>query len=407
MTISLHRTVTIIVSSYAAMQLLFHFLNLPNTVLYVLPISLIPIFIAFKALSESDQHDYDQLSLLLLIFATLLSAVYFVSHPYPDVYDQLKFLFIFVFYFMGANINLYASIKTFRQAKFLLLGLPTILLGYYLFVLDGSSLYRGSVAFLANRNNFSGLVMTLFFALSVVSIQRHLMIILLPIVAIIGTLGGIVALLGGLFIAYFWRPKIFIMLGCALAGMLGLLLFLDIGLTHRLVNAYTLLSKMLASNLVDSLTAMSFADAFQVVGSDDTSVFFRLKQWFEIIVLMLNNTNYLVFGFGFSASETLTISGLLPHNDWLRVGFEAGLLGFLTFSTLVFVALRDVALYDKQSYVLALSLFVFMLTDNLIDNFLISFILFYFLGLTRQAARIIRSQSDQSIEPSSSTPIIS
>jgi hypothetical protein len=249
--------------------------------------------------------------------------------------------------------------------------------------------------------------MTLFFALSVVSIQRHLMIILLPIVAIIGTLGGIVALLGGLFIAYFWRPKIFIMLGCALAGLLGLLLFLDIGLTQRLVNAYTLLSKMLASNLVDSLNAMSFADAFQVVGSDDTSVFFRLKQWFEIIVLMLNNTNYLVFGFGFSASETLTTSGLLPHNDWLRVGFEAGLLGLLTFSTLVFVALRDVALYDKQSYVLALSLFVFMLTDNLIDNFLISFILFYFLGLARQAARIIRSQSDQSIEPSSSTPTIS
>ena len=69
---------------------------------------------------------------------------------------------------------------------------------------------------------------------------------------------------------------------------------------------------------------------------------------------MASNWGQLIYGFGFSASEVLTTSQKLPHNDWLRVLFEGGVFSLATFGLLTLVALRDLYRYDLQSFILGL-----------------------------------------------------
>ena len=80
-----------------------------------------------------------------------------------------------------------------------------------------------------------------------------------------------------------------------------------------------------------------------------------------------------------TASETLTFSEKLPHNDWLRVLFEGGIFSMALFATLVLTALKDTSRLNQDSFVIALGIFIFMLTENLLDNFLLSFLVFFSL----------------------------
>ena len=90
---------------------------------------------------------------------------------------------------MGVNSHLDSSVFALRQAKFLLLGLPIILLGFYWFVLGGSGYYFGSIAFVANRNNLSGLIMAIALVITITAGQRGLSYLLIP-VNVVGTSYG-------------------------------------------------------------------------------------------------------------------------------------------------------------------------------------------------------------------------
>jgi len=58
------------------------------------------------------------------------------------------------------------------------------------------------------------------------------------------------------------------------------------------------------------------------------------------------------------------------------------------FATLVLTALKDTSRLDQDSLVIALGIFIFMLSENLLDNFLLSFLVFFSLGLARQKAHL-------------------
>lgn len=384
--ITLDKTVIVIVSAYAALQLLFFFLNVPTTPLYALPVSLVPAFFLIQ-FSSGQPVEYERFSLLILLSAVVIFAVTFSRQPYPDTYDHAKYLLLYFFYFMGVNGHLDNSIRVLRQARFLLYLLPIILLSFYLLVLGGSGNFGGSVAFLANRNNLSGLIIAIVLTISVTNPGHRLVYLLLPVLILVGTLGGVLALAIALFVAYGLRPR-YLVPAVAFVSLIGYTaLTFDWSFAVRINNAFIILATMWELNFFEALSTMTFSDAAGLVSNaSDTSIFFRLKQWLEIVIVMASNWEQLIFGFGFSASEVLTTSQKLPHNDWLRVLFEGGIFSLATFGLLTLVALRDLYRHDLQSFIVGLALFVFMLSDNLIDNFLLSFLLFYSLGLARQAA---------------------
>lgn len=400
--ITLDKAVVVIVSAYAALQLLFSFANLPTTPLYVLPVSLVPAFFLIHICS-GQQIEYERFSLLLVLSVVLIFAATFSRQPYPDAYDHAKYLLLYFFYFMGVNGHLNNSFRVLRQARFLLYALPMILLSFYLFVLGGSGNFGGSVAFLANRNNLSGLIIAIVLTISVINPGHRLVYLLLPVLILVGTLGGVLALAIALITGYGLRPR-YLIAAVAFVSLIGYAaLTLDWSFAVRINNAFIILATMWELNFLDALDTMTFSDAAGLVSNaSDTSIFFRLKQWLEIVIVMASNWGQLIYGFGFSASEVLTTSQKLPHNDWLRVLFEGGVFSLATFGLLTLVALRDLYRYDLQSFIVGLGLFVFMLSDNLIDNFLLSFLLFYSLGLVRQAVHRRPSSTEELEETESS-----
>jgi O-antigen ligase len=94
-------------------------------------------------------------------------------------------------------------------------------------------------------------------------------------------------------------------------------------------------------------------------------------------------------GLGSSAAVLSSTGIAVPHNDFVRVLLETGLLGFAPFIVYMCLQLADLIRWFK-THAVVLCLFVFFiiasLTDNLIDyNLYFTFPLFVLLGATNQA----------------------
>ena len=90
--------------------------------------------------------------------------------------------------------------------------------------------------------------------------------------------------------------------------------------------------------------------------------------------------HYLIFGYGMNASMIQTSIGLVPHNDWLRVLYELGFISFVIFLILnakIYFALLKL---DKFLSVIFLTIMIFMLSENLINNFLSMSLLYFSSG---------------------------
>ena len=376
-----------IVSVYAFLQLVFYFLNLPSNILYTLPSSIVPLFFLLRA-SVHGALEFERLSLFIVLGSLTVFIASIPAQPYPDLYDHTKYLMLYFFYFMGVNGHLESGTFALKNARFLLIGLPIILLGFYWFILGGSGYYLGSVAFVANRNNLSGLIMAIALSISIVSRQRGLSFLLTAVLMLVGTLGGVIGIAGAFMLVAIRKPLFLIFAILLTSALFYVALLLEWSFVNRISNAVLILWTMARSNFFDALVNMSFEDASAITDGNvyDASVFWRLKQWLDIVLMMWNEPSHLWLGFGFTASETLTFSEKLPHNDWLRVLFEGGVFSFALFSILVLTALRDARRLGRDTFVIALGIFIFMLTENLLDNFLISFLVFFSLGLARQKA---------------------
>ena len=387
--ITLDKIIVSVVSAYAFLQLVFYFLNLPSSILYALPSALVPLFFLLRA-SSKGAFEFEQFSLLVMLGSVAVFVASVPFQPYPDLYDHTKYLLLYFFYFMGVNSHLDSSMFALRQAKFLLLGLPVILLGFYWFVLGGSGYYFGSIAFVANRNNLSGLIMAIALVITITAGQHGLSYLLIPVLMLVGTLGGVVGMVGAFALIAIRKPTFLIGALLVTAALTYLALLVEWSFMDRISNAVLILWTMAQSNFFDALVNMSFEDASAITDGNyyDASVFWRLKQWLDIVLMMVAEPSKLWLGFGFTASETLTFSEKLPHNDWLRVLFEGGIFSMALFATLVLTALKDTSRLDQDSLVIALGIFIFMLSENLLDNFLLSFLVFFSLGLARQKAHL-------------------
>ena len=394
--VSIESTVVGIVSIYAFLQLLFYFGGLESTILYIFPVALVPVFFLLRALSN-EPLEFERASLLLMLTSSVLFVASIPRQPYPDFYDHTKYLMAFFFYFMGVNSHLQSGLNALKNAIFLLIGLPIFLLIFYWFVLGGGGYYFGSVTFIANRNNLSGVLMAIALAMCITTNRRGVPYLLIPVLMSVGTLGAVVGLLGGFVLSLVRRPLFLLVAALSLAALLYLSVLLDLSFLTRIKGAAAILIEISKVNFYDTLVSMDFAEAAELAGGNhyDASIFWRLKQWLDIVLEMLANPLQLFLGFGFSASETVTFSEKLPHNDWLRILFEGGILSFFLFSIMVLVGLSDVKQLGRDAYVLALGVFIFMLSENLINNFLFSFVLFFALGLARQKVHQRPAASEQ------------
>ena len=110
-----------------------------------------------------------------------------------------------------------------------------------------------------------------------------------------------------------------------------------------------------------SLGIGSFSSRY---GDDATSGLWRIYHWSRVVAeIRQADIGPRVFGYGSGAS--LVLVGKLPHNDYLRVLLENGVLGF---SLVLYVFWYYVRSVNQNQKYLVVTIAVFAATENIIDN---------------------------------------
>ena len=132
---------------------------------------------------------------------------------------------------------------------------------------------------------------------------------------------------------------------------------------------------LLSSGRID-IETVTYGQLVQLLNTTDLSFLFRLKHWHNIMSIFANGNGLeWIFGFGSGATVQLSLAHLVPHNDYIRMLFEFGLVSFVGFLILILSIVFGIG----RSWLLVpfLSVAIYFGTENLINNY-IAMILFFF-----------------------------
>jgi hypothetical protein len=255
-------------------------------------------------------------------------------------------------------------------------------------VMRGASLNEGGeLGIFVNRNNaalYAVTLMSLYIVLSGRSISSALPFLCVGVM--FGTLGVLVAVLLGLFVAVGnWRTAKALLVGMA-AGGLVILVFPEMPIIQRLQPVFDSV-QLLAAGKID-LRTVTFGDLVAQLQTTDLSFIFRLKHWVELLDLYAAGDVYQwLFGLGVGSSVRLSQIGLVPHNDYLRFFVECGLVPFLGFVSLLFCLIR--AIGRRWDVVPTIVVAIYFGSENLINNFLAMMIMFFCAGALATRMRLL------------------
>lgn len=234
------------------------------------------------------------------------------------------------------------------------------------------------VGIFANRNNAGLYAMTLLALYTVLSGRTlRSALLFLGVGVLFGTLGVLAAVLVALLItAGRARDLVALLLAVALFA-LAVWWWPEIGVFARLRPLLDSL-RLLAEGRID-LHTVSYADLVRLLHSTDLSFLFRLKHWLGLLYLYAEGTPYQwAFGFGLGASVRLSDIHLVPHNDYLRLLFECGLLTLLGFLALLGTACA--AIGRRWELVPLLVVMLYFGSENLINNYLAMTVFWFSAG---------------------------
>jgi hypothetical protein len=328
-------------------------------------------------------------SLVIYYIGMFGSAVF--SLQAEDAIDFLKIFLFPMFALFGCTFELHRV--DFWRRKItkiffgLLIFLPLLAFAFQI-VLRGASLNEGGeLGIFVNRNNaalYAVTLMSLYIVLSGRSISSALPFLCVGVM--FGTLGVLVAVLLGLFVAVGnWRTAKALLVG-VIAGGLVIVVFPDIPIVQRLQPVIDSV-RLLASGQID-LRTVTFGDLVTQLQTTDLSFIFRLKHWLELIDLYAAGDIYQwLFGLGVGSSVRLSEIGLVPHNDYVRFFVECGFIPFLGFVSLLFALNR--AIGRRWEVVPTIVVTIYFGSENLINNFLAMMIMFFCAGALATRMRLL------------------
>ena len=133
------------------------------------------------------------------------------------------------------------------------------------------------------------------------------------------------------------------------------------------------------------LHSTTFGELVLLLKTQDLSFVFRLKHWVDLMTIWTNADAYhWLFGFGVGSALRDSDLRMVPHNDYLRLLFEFGLVtlaAFVAMLALVFARLRR-----RWETVPLLTVAIYLFSENLINNF--TAMAFFFLSAGVLAERV-------------------
>lgn len=307
---------------------------------------------------------------------------FFINGVQQDLAVFIKLLLCPLYVLLGYIFSgVLFNEKEFKKSifpLFLLLAIPLILI--IKDVISGYDLSgTASLGLFANRNN-AALYMISLLALFLCIKQSKLYLVVLSLLVglMFGTLGVFLAVLGSLVFSLADRKNAHYIFLAGVFIFISIFFLEDTAVFTRLQSASDSVYVLYRLGF-ESIDQMTYGDMYSLIGSTDLSLFFRLKHWNEIVFLMSEASLIeKLFGSGVGATVVNTTAGLVPHNDYLRVLYECGILAFLGFIWFQFNILKGIG----RNYLLVpfLVISVYMLSENLVDNYLAMMIYYFSAG---------------------------
>jgi len=330
--------------------------------------------------------------MLLSIFATLYDPTNTVFH-YLFKHIGVCILYIFIF-----SMGLAPIYSTPYRTVFILV---LLFMGFVSFIVPNVSetddVMRMS-GFFVNANMFSLSMMTLLFLINeekdsrAKKISIHAILILFLLLS--GTSGAILAYLGAMLFKYFvllksshrYRNKwILVSIGIALVllgCMLTTNLFMDVPIAKRIVTQLSLVWHELP--LAASGYELDYGKLSSMYGTSDCSGIWRISHWRTCVDVIADaNIVQLICGYGIGASSLLLYK--VPHNDFLRVLMEQGIIGLTLYIAFFLTVFRRID-WRYRYCIIAIALYCF--SENNMDNLLFMTIFAFFLASAQSKAPI-------------------
>ena len=322
--------------------------------------------------------------MFLSIFATLYDPTNTVFH---NLLKHVAVCILYIFIFSMGLAPIYSTpFRTVFIFVLLFMGLVSFFVPN---VAETDDVMRMS-GFLANANNLSLTMMMLLFLIDEEKDSRakkfsiHAILVLFLLLS--GTSGAILAYLGAMLFKYFillksvskYRNKwILVPIGIALV-LLGCLLttnlFMDVPIVKRIVTQLYLVWHELP--LAASGYELDYGNLSRMYGTSDCSGIWRISHWRTCVDVIADaNIVQLICGYGIGASSLLLYK--VPHNDFLRVLMEQGIIGLTLYIAFFLTVFRRID-WRYRYCIVAIALYCF--SENNMDNLLFMSIFTFFLA---------------------------
>ena len=327
-------------------------------------------------------------NVLLTLACIFTGASYLVNFGAFELSDGLKLVSIYSFYVAGRGMAEPVQPPE-KRCIYVLAALPLLFK-----VIGHTQVYTGIeypdvFSYFPNTNTAALYFSALFFALSPWFGNKVLVAQFIN-AAIMNRVGPALATIIsiGLWSFFPLRPQVFvalILLACASVAAYA------VGALDRLITGLNAIA-LIWSLDPSTVARMSTKQLIDLTGTTDMSAFFRVTHWTNIWQIYSSlGIGGILFGYGASQTGVLTVLPLQPHNDYLRVLAEYGLLNFLVF--VIFVFTIAFSLRDRAAKTMYTVLLIYFLSENLIDNFTSMTLFFCYAGRFTSPKWLARSPS--------------
>lgn len=315
-------------------------------------------------------------NVLLLSLFVALTGTLIVNRGMTDPVDVIKYVSLYVLFLAGVVSPQRRSMTWVSALTIAVIPLVLLPFGSRVFV-DSDVMAEASFSFFQTRN-----AATIYFTALAFCLARALGWFAIPLqmgaCLLMGKVGPTVAS-GVAITAWNVRPNISSLAALVGLAIVGIIAYF-VGLLQRAIDVIGPLYRDLLQLGPTKISMMSYADIVTSAGSTDVSGYFRIKHWLEIWQLFSNSgLEHILFGYGPGQSKFITTARLVPHNDYLRILVEFGVLNLLSFVSLIFIILFQ--LPDKITRSLFTVYVFYSFTDNMIDNFSSMMMLYAGAGL--------------------------
>jgi hypothetical protein len=241
----------------------------------------------------------------------------------------------------------------------------------------------------ANRNNAAVYAVTLL-ALVAVVLGRPVRSLILFMAAgvMFGTLGVLLAVVIALALTVARPRELLVLALLMVAAGAGYLIWPEEKPFVRFTPVIDSIRYILEGRI--KLHSTTFGELVLLLKTQDLSFVFRLKHWVDLMaVWSAADAYHWLFGFGVGSAVRESELRLLPHNDYLRLLFEFGLVtltGFIAMIVLTFARLGR-----RWEAVPFLAVAIYLFSENLIDNYTAMAFLFFSAGVL--AERVARERA--------------